>query len=134
MGQPKPPDGWRFDLSYAEKIQLLVNDYKRRFEPWTRPKSIRRKHGFEEILWAVCHTTHLPSDIIMGEDRLGEIMKARHITYYLAKTKGNYSFSEIGRKMNRNHVSVINGVSRVAHHPHLFEPLLSNVLKRLEAA
>jgi chromosomal replication initiation ATPase DnaA len=55
---------------------------------------------------------------IFGDSRRREHSEARMVTYYAAQLAGD-NYSQIGRVMNRDHTSVISGVTRVGETPRL---------------
>ena len=56
---------------------------------------------------------HLDVTDVMGESRRREVLDARAVTYYAAHLAGD-NYSQIGRVMQRDHSTVMHGVSRVA--------------------
>lgn len=55
---------------------------------------------------------------VMGASRQRDVLDARAVTYYAAHLAGD-NYSQIGRVMNRDHSTVMAGVSRVATTPRL---------------
>jgi len=66
---------------------------------------------------------------VLGDSRRREVLDARMTTYYAAHLLGE-SYSQIGRVMNRDHSSVINGVAKVGADPRL-RTLAQQVAARL---
>lgn len=58
-----------------------------------------------------------PSEIT-GASRLAPIVKARHVVMYLLHADMNYSYSEIGRLMDRDPASVTHAVTKIAGELH----------------
>lgn len=62
---------------------------------------------------------------IMGKTRRHRVALARHAVFYLASKRLKYSTVRIGREMNRDHSTVINGIRNITN--------LVAKIKRLEA-
>ncbi|MGX9980674.1 helix-turn-helix domain-containing protein [Methylobacterium fujisawaense] len=62
----------------------------------------------------VCYITQFPAVHIRGQRRLGNLVRARQILFWLAKNNTEASFVQIGRLVGgRDHTTVMHGVRRV---------------------
>jgi chromosomal replication initiation ATPase DnaA len=82
------------------------------FDPY--PKRYTKKDGgIALILQDVSRTTHIPVRVLLGDCRLKKTVRARWEIYRRAKHAG-YSLAEIGRRMNKDHTTVMHGLKQLA--------------------
>lgn len=55
----------------------------------------------------------VPEREIMTSDRLGHIVRARQIAMYLARTLTPYSLHDVGRRLGRDHSTVVHAMDRI---------------------
>jgi hypothetical protein len=61
-----------------------------------------------QIATQICKAYEIDINDVMGKSRLQDIVEARHAVMYACALAG-YSYAAIGRRMNRNHSTVISG-------------------------
>jgi chromosomal replication initiation ATPase DnaA len=79
------------------------------------------KHRSDAIISAAAKHYLVTVDAVMGRSRLGPVVKARQVAMYLLRETGDYSLPAIGRRMGRDHTTVLHGVRAVAASPALME-------------
>lgn len=67
----------------------------------------------EYILSIVSNYFGLTSDEILSSKRTQEISYARHIAMYLLREFAHLSLPKIGKELNRNHATIINGINNI---------------------
>lgn len=82
----------------------LMDDVKISFKP------IAGGTTLNSIMEAVSNETNIPVEEIIGIDRKREIVKARHLFFYLAKKYSGKPLSAIGNTCYRDHTTVMHGV------------------------
>lgn len=60
----------------------------------------------DKIISAVCNELKITLDDLSGKTRLGEVVCARHIIFYLLRSN-KYGIVQIGRLFNRDHATVL---------------------------
>ena len=65
------------------------------------------------IIKAVCEHYHIKPYELNEDIRSHNYVRARHMTFYLARTMTNASFPQIGKFLNKDHTTVINGYQRM---------------------
>lgn len=71
-------------------------------------------HPLTRLIGKVSRATGITVTDIRSDRRPADVVKARFIFYYVAKTLATYSLPEIGRRSGgKDHTSVLNGVRRV---------------------
>ena len=65
------------------------------------------------VLHAVGDYYDMTQEAILGPSRLAPIVKARHVAMYLLSADAKYSYSEIGRLLERDPASVTHAVSKI---------------------
>lgn len=70
-------------------------------------KAVKHVTNFEEIAEIVCSHLEVDIDSIYGKSRKREIVEARQIIMYLAKTVTKMSSTNIGIKLGRDHATVL---------------------------
>ena len=88
LGQPLTVDLARTVLSNSVKIN-------------------KRQVTFEAITDAVCSQYNIDKDLLYGKSRKREVADARQLVMMLAKQYAKMSSTNIGRKLNRNHATVL---------------------------
>ena len=76
-----------------------------------RAINLRHKDRVKEIALAVSAETSIPLSAIYGKGRKREIVEARWIVMFLADRDG-MSLQDIGRALNMDHTTVMNGLKR----------------------
>jgi hypothetical protein len=76
--------------------------------PWTCPTISSGK-----IIRFVCEYFQFTREELFGKRRDYPVVDARHIAMYLIKKHRNFSLPEIGRRLNRDHTTVLAGIRRV---------------------
>jgi chromosomal replication initiation ATPase DnaA len=76
-----------------------------------RAINMRHKDRVKEIALAVSAETAIPLSAIYGKGRKREIVEARWIVMFLAD-RGGMSLQDIGRALNVDHTTVMNGLKR----------------------
>lgn len=72
-----------------------------------------RRNSFASIARAAQRIFDVNLDDLKGGGRSGNLIKPRHVIYYLANTELKLSLTTIGRLMNRDHTSILHGVKSV---------------------
>lgn len=67
----------------------------------------------ERIQHIVAHHYNMTADELCSDRRTADVVRARHIAMYLATTMTKRSISEIGRRFERDHTSVIAAVRKL---------------------
>lgn len=93
----------------------------------------RRIFKVKDILEIVEQESGVSMSLLVGETRSHTAAIARYVAYFAAASRG-LGASYVARFVRRTHSAVRHGVLTVEKNPNKYEPLLSNVLKRLEAA
>lgn len=65
------------------------------------------------IIKAVCEHYNIKPYELNEDIRSHNYVRARHMTFYLARTMTNASFPQIGKFLNKDHTTVINGYHRM---------------------
>lgn len=86
-----------------------------------------------DVLKVVVRFYHVSMDDLCGPRRLSFYMRARQATYFLSRKYAVRSYGHIGRKLNKNHASVIHGERRVRDNPDKYQPELSKCIAELES-
>jgi chromosomal replication initiation ATPase DnaA len=68
--------------------------------------------SFEEILEIVSEVTEMDSEIITGRSQKLPVLRARHLLSVFAFEYG-YTKKGIGRKLGRDHSTIISGIKRM---------------------
>ena len=72
------------------------------------------KVGLDRIFMIVSEYLGIAPDDMSGKTRKREVADARHIFCYLAsKAYGRYTLKQIGRKINRDHASVLHAKKKI---------------------
>ena len=62
------------------------------------------------ILREICNKEKLPIDILKSNCKVRKVTEARQFYYKRARELTGKTFSEIGKVVNRNHATVLNGI------------------------
>ena len=68
---------------------------------------------WQRILHAVARQHGIKPEVIRGTSRKKEIIRARFETFYRLRVELSMSYEKIAKLMNRDHTSVLHGVTRV---------------------
>jgi chromosomal replication initiation ATPase DnaA len=82
------------------------------FDPYPTPYT-KKDGAIALILQEVSKATHISIKELLGDSRLKKTVRARWEIYRRAKNAG-YSLAEIGRRMNKDHTTVMHGLKRLA--------------------
>jgi chromosomal replication initiation ATPase DnaA len=74
----------------------------------TTLKCVGTRLSIMQIATQICKAYEIDIKDVMGKSRLQDIVEARHAVMYVCALAG-YSCAAIGRRMNRNHSTVISG-------------------------
>ena len=55
----------------------------------------------------------IPTDAILGRGRYSEVLRARFSIYYVLRERDGMSTPQIGKRLNRDHSTVLSGLRRV---------------------
>lgn len=69
--------------------------------------------SLHEILHRVSEVTRVPVRVICSPERDMRTVYARHIFSWLARHRTSKTYPQIGRVVQRNHTSILNGVEKV---------------------
>lgn len=89
-------------------IQSEVIQLELKMRPETATES--QLHAMED---AVCKFYEIPMQAITGRSRIAQYVEARHVLCWLLQRLYGCGPSEIGRRINRDHGTVINGLKSV---------------------
>ena len=67
----------------------------------------------ERLVHIFCEVTGIRYEELKGTARYAKVANPRQALYWILRTQTGASFSAIGRRLCRDHTSVINGVSKV---------------------
>ncbi len=74
---------------------------------------VRKPINFEMIIEATADHYKLKPEVIFGKSRVRDVADARQVVMYLTRKLTDLSTSAIGFKLNRQHTTVIHGISAV---------------------
>jgi len=97
------------DIDIAKRIARL-SDRKELEKHIEVDELTTRRNSFASVVRATTRTYGVGLDELKGAGRKGNLIKPRHIIYYLANTELRLSLSNIGRMMKRDHTSILHGV------------------------
>jgi len=84
----------------------------------------------KEALKAVCWAAGISEDSLKSRDRKDEIVIARDILFKYHRNK-KLSLSSIGKKFNRDHATVLNGIRRIENDIKTQYPPTMDILYRI---
>lgn len=65
---------------------------------------------WKRIVYEVAIKHNIPVILIMGNQRTRDVVAARHEVYYRLQQETNLSIAGVGRKMNRDHTTILAGM------------------------
>ncbi len=71
-------------------------------------------HNYQSIQNTIRGELGISETDFMSKSRASEIVEARQLTAYFARTKLGLTFHTIGRLMNRDHATAIAGIRRIS--------------------
>lgn len=95
-------------------------------------QTMGRVVGLSEIMKVVCGYFLTTPKVIKGGSRKGRDCLARHIVFYLARKHTKLSFPRIGRRLRRDHTTVISGYSKLVELL-LVDEALADAVRSMEA-
>lgn len=85
----------------------------------------------EEILQLVSAETQVEQNKIKGRSRMARIVFVRHLYFYLSKRHTGFTLLAIGKLLNRDHTTVINGINSIKNRIATADPSADEI-KRIE--
>lgn len=70
-------------------------------------------HKAEVIIKSVCDYFQITRENIKGRNRKRDVVTARHIAMYLLRNKTDLTLLNIGKKLYRDHTSVIHAMRKI---------------------
>jgi len=67
---------------------------------------------WKQVVLDVCKRHRVTFKDVLGESRVHKIVAARQEVYYRLKTERNMSFSAIGKRLNKDHSTVMYGIKK----------------------
>lgn len=115
-----------------EQFRAYARDYMRRSrQPGFQKKQVHvlvvRPKAMREIVAATAQHFKVGERDLLGRCQVPRIALARHVAFYLMRTDAVVSFPAIGRLMDRDHSTVIHGVSRIATMIEAGDPIAADV-------
>lgn len=80
-----------------------------------RIKFTSKMGQFEKVLQVCCMVCNVTPTEVLSKCRRGDIMTARHLIVYLLRFDYALHYSEIGRKLNRDHSTAINSFKQFSN-------------------
>ena len=100
------------DIDVAKRIARLCD--RRELEKFIEVDGLdMKRNSFASVVKAATRIFGVTVDDLKGKGRSGNLIRPRHVIYYLANTELKLSLSNIGRLMNRDHTSILHGVNSV---------------------
>ena len=100
------------DIDVAKRIARLCD--RKELEKHIEVDGLTtRRNSFASIARATSRVFDVSLDELKGRGRSNNLIKPRHVIYYLANTELKLSLTNIGRLMNRDHTSILHGVNSV---------------------
>lgn len=100
------------DIDVAKRIARLCD--RKELEKHIEVDGLTtRRNSFASIARATSRVFDVSLDDLKGRGRSSNLIKPRHVIYYLANTELKLSLTNVGRLMNRDHTSILHGVNSV---------------------
>ena len=100
------------DIDVAKRIARLCD--RKELEKHIEVDGLTtRRNSFASSARATSRVFDVSLDELKGRGRSSNLIKPRHVIYYLANTELKLSLTNIGRLMNRDHTSILHGVNSV---------------------
>lgn len=80
-------------------------------------------YNLDFILQCVCSYFAITENQIISPSRRADIVKIRHIFFYLCVEYSEYSMVKIGLFLNRNHATVIHAVKRIKREKFMYDDI-----------
>jgi chromosomal replication initiation ATPase DnaA len=103
----RAPAGGRQDNAYERAWALEMLGVA---EPLERS---RRKLKVDDILHAVARHFHVSRNDLLSTRRGGKVTLPRHVAMYLARELTTKSYPDIGRRVGKDHTTVLHAVNRI---------------------
>lgn len=78
-------------------------------------------YNLDAILNTVCNYYGIYEEKIRSSNRRADIVKARHVLFYLCVEYTDESLVKIGKFLNKNHASVIHAVKRIKRERFMYD-------------
>lgn len=75
--------------------------------------------AFGELLTGVAEAFDVPLDEVLTNSRVVELVEARWVIAYVLRTNRRMSLSAIGRRLGRDHTTVMHGLREIEKRPDL---------------
>ena len=87
-----------------------------------------------EVLAAVSKVAGIDYETLCSRKRTAEISLARQYCYYYLKKEFNWTLKGIGKKFNRDHSTVISGISKIEGYLFVRDAYVTMLDKRVKKA
>jgi chromosomal replication initiation ATPase DnaA len=100
-------------------------------------RPIVRRPTYDMLLDAVCAEMGVSEDQVLGTERKYICVNARHVLFYVIRVTQPVSYLVLARRFNRDHTTILHGVTRVQKKMRddpFFSQLVSRCLSRAHLA
>lgn len=109
-----------------------ISEKMRRLNVLRTKKYIAGKYSFQRILNITCAVYGVSEELLLSASRKPRLVNARRQIVRIARTYRGLSYMEIGRRLNRDHSTIIHAFISANKNPEPLQKHYEEILQRLE--
>lgn len=117
------------------KRQAVVLEHQRkqqRLEEISRRKYVAGRYSFKRVLDVTCAVYGISEELLISPSRVPKMVQARQQIIRILRDFGGFSYPEIGRRLNRDHSTIIHSYESAINNPLPLQKEYDEIIYRLE--
>lgn len=115
--------------------RAVVEQHQRklaRLEEIAARKYLAGKYSFRRVLDVTCAVYGVSEQVLLSPSRVPLLVRARQQIIRIMRDCGGFSYPEIGRRLNRDHSTVIHSYESAINNPLPLQKEYAEIIERLE--
>lgn len=115
--------------------QAAVQEHQRklaRLEKIAQRQYVAGKYSFKRVLDITCAVYGVSEQVLLSPSRVPLLVRARQQIIRILRDLGGFSYPEIGRRLNRDHSTVIHSYESAINNPLPLQKEYGEIIERLE--
>ena len=117
------------------KRQAAVLEHQRklaRLEEISKRQYVAGKYAFRRVLDVTCAVYGISEKLLLSPSRRPELVRARQQIIRILRDFGGLSYPEIGRRLNRDHSTIIHSYESAINNPEPLQKEYAEIIERIE--
>lgn len=104
-----------------------------RLEKIAQRKYVAGKYSFQRVMDVTCAVYGITETVLLSPSRVPLLVRARQQIIRILRERGGFSYPEIGRRLNRDHSTVIHSYESAINNPEPLQKEYEEIVERIEA-